>query len=355
MPRSSSPVSGVPRFVRRPLARWRQRLRTVGRQRHVWSAQWRAERDLERVVLGDHPILVGPWCSEVGYEVLYWVPFLRWVMAAYRVAPERVTVMSRGGAAPWYEGLSARYVDAFEFVSPDDLARRAQAGTHKQIEPTAFDDALGRRAAEALGLQGMRQLHPALLFRWLGPYWSGHETLGFAERHTRHARIAPPTDLPCPSLPDTYVAVKLYAARALPDTAQVRAQVDALLSALAERLPVVLLETGFDVDEHADWRVASGTPVIRVRDAMTPRINLALQTQIIGGAKLFVGTCGSLAWLAPLLGVTTIALFTDPSFLHAHLHFARRAYGRLDAGAFHPTDLGGLIAAGLGVTARVAP
>ena len=52
---------------------------------------------------------------------------------------------------------------------------------------------------------------------------------------------------------------------------------------------------------------------------MTPRNNLGVQTQIVAGAKAFVGTCGSIAWLAPRLGVDTSALFVDPKWLHAHL------------------------------------
>ena len=64
--------------------------------------EWAAERELERIVSGSGQILVGPWISEVGYEVLYWVPFLRWVSAAYRIPPERFIVMSRGGTASWY-------------------------------------------------------------------------------------------------------------------------------------------------------------------------------------------------------------------------------------------------------------
>ena len=52
------------------------------------------ERELERIVSGSGHILVGPWISEVGYEVLYWVPFLRWLKAAYRIPGDRIVVMS---------------------------------------------------------------------------------------------------------------------------------------------------------------------------------------------------------------------------------------------------------------------
>jgi len=74
-----------------------------------------------------------------------------------------------------------------------------------------------------------------------------------------------------------------------------------------------------------------------------------VQTRIIAGARMYVGTCGSLAWLAPLLGVATVPVFTDASFLHAHLHLARRVYGRVGGGAFSPIDLAGLVDAGLAI------
>ena len=66
--------------------------RTVGEQWGTWRQQWAVERDLERAIDGSAPILAGPWLSEVGYEVLYWVPFLRWVKAAYRIPDERIVV-----------------------------------------------------------------------------------------------------------------------------------------------------------------------------------------------------------------------------------------------------------------------
>jgi hypothetical protein len=42
-------------------------------------------------------------------------------------------------------------------------------------------------------------------------------------------------------------------------------------------------------------------------------------------------------------------VFTDASFLHAHLHLARRVYGRVGGGRFSPLDLTGLVDAGLAI------
>ena len=72
---------------------------------------------------------------------------------------------------------------------------------------------------------------------------------------------------------------------------------------------------------------------------MTPANNLGVQTQIIAGARAFVGTCGSLAWLAPMLGVNTSAVYVDPKWLHAHLGVMLRACHRIGAGHFAALDL----------------
>ena len=335
--------------IAQPLARWRARARRLGEQCGSWRREWEVERDLEAAVAGTEPIVVGPWLSEVGYEVLYWVPFLRWVNAAYRIPPDRVIALSRGGTASWYRGVASRYAEVFDHVSPADLAARAASGTLKQREQTDVDRRLVERATEALDLGPVRVLHPSLMFRWFAPFWSGHQSLGFVERHTRHARIDPPA-VPLPSgLPGEYVAVKFYGARSLPAEAAVRAQLRELVEGLAERHPVVQLDTGLGLDDHDDYHLGASDRVVSVSGCLEARTNLAVQTRIIAGSRLFVGTCGSLAWLAPLLGVPTIPVFTDASFLHAHLHVARRVYGRLGAGRFSPIDLSGLLEAGLSI------
>jgi hypothetical protein len=321
----------------------------MGEQWSAWQGQWALERELEAIVSGTGPIMAGPWLSEVGYEVLYWVPFLRWVAAAYRIPPTRFVAVSRGGTASWYVDVAGRYVEILDHIAPADLAARAAGGGLKQRELSDLDRQLTERVRDAAGLgQSAAVLHPSLMFRWFAPFWSGHESLSFVERHSRHARVtAPQVDLPV-ALPDEYIAVKFYAAKSLPDTPVVRAQLRQLCAALAERCPVVQLDTGLGLDDHEDIALTERRS-ISLRGHFDPRTNLAVQTRVVAGAKMFVGTCGGLAWLAPLLGVQTIPVFTDDSFLHAHLHVARRVYGRVGGGAFSPVDLSGLVESGLAI------
>lgn len=291
---------------------------------------------------------MGPWLSEVGYEVLYWVPFLRWIMAAYRIPDHRLIVMSRGGTESWYQGIGSRYIEVFDYATPEELSDQADGGALKQREMSDFDRSLVERVSRALGLDaGASVLHPSLMFRWFAPFWSGKETLGFVERHTRHARVIPP-DITLPlQLPAQYVAIKFYGARSLPDEPAVHDQLRALVDSLSTWLPVVQLETGLGLDDHADYDLRVNERVVSLSGRLDARTNLAVQTRVIAGAQMFFGTCGGLAWLAPLLGVPTVPLLLDASFLHAHLHLARRVYGRAGGGSFSPVDLRGLSDAGL--------
>ena len=96
-------------------------------------------RIIHRLHKDDLPIIVGPWLSEVGYEILYWVPFLRWVTNYRTFDPERLVIVSRGGVAPWYAGIGARYVDLFGFYTPEQVQQRHNdrmaEGEMKQLKP----------------------------------------------------------------------------------------------------------------------------------------------------------------------------------------------------------------------------
>jgi hypothetical protein len=65
-----------------------------------------------------------------------------------------------------------------------------------------------------------------------------------------------------------------------------------------------------------------------------------------------MGTCGSLAWIAPLLGVDTLAVYSQERFLLSHVFFATQAYRQLDAARFDTLDL--RAAAELGVVTEPA-
>lgn len=303
----------------------------------------RVARALRALAATDDPIIVGPWISEVGYEVLYWVPFLRWFADRYGVAPERLIAVSRGGVQSWYHGVASRYLDLLTLVDCDEFARgtaqRRSAGDQKQLESSPWERQLVSRAADTLGLDRPRVLHPGLMYQLFRSFWYGDRSLDFLLRHTDYQRMTPPPAMALPARPREYAVIKFYNGAALPDTPQVRARLRELVALVTARMPVVMLDAGFGLDEHEDYLFRDVPGVTSVRSWLTPERNLEQQTAIVAGARLFVGTCGSLAWLAPMLGVDTLAVYEDDRFLTAHLYAARYAYRQMNAARFSVVDL----------------
>jgi hypothetical protein len=338
------------RRARRPMRTLRRRKKHFDEQWGYYRTEWQIEGEIETLVGRGRLLVAGPWISEVGFETLYWIPFLHWVKAAFRLPEDRLVAVSRGGVAGWYQGLASRYVEMWDDLDPAEFARRnAERGIVKHYEPSPLDrdilDAVGRR----LGTRDFDVIHPGLMYRLFTLYWSGQRAMGFVDAHTRFTTHGAPALIDPALLPREYVAVKFYGARSLPDTPHMRAVLRSLIAALAEQLPVILLDTGLVLeDDHADYTFGGGARVISARPWMTPQTNLGVQTQIVAGACAFVGTCGSLAWLAPRLGVDTSALFVDPQWLHAHVAVAMRAYHKLGAGRFAVADLRAFDPAGAG-------
>jgi len=345
-------VSGLFSALKRPI-RDALRHRAELREQLEWSrGAWQVEREIEEAVTHGRTLVVGPWLSEVGYEALYWIPFLRWVKAAFRLDPSRVVAVSRGGVASWYEGIAGRYIEIWDEFEPAEFARRtAERGATKQLEVSDFDREVIVAVERRLGAP-VDVLHPSLMYRLFSLFWSGQRPLSFLDAHTRVEPIVPSRIIDASRLPREYVAVKFYAARSLPDTPEIRRTLAWFVDSLAERTNVVLLDTGLVLDEHADYAFGSSGRVVSAKSWMTPANNLGVQTQIIAGAQAFVGTCGSVAWLAPMLGINTSAVYVDPKWLHAHLGVALRACHRAGAGRFAALDLRALDPLGVPVHVR---
>ena len=329
------------RRVRRPVRAASRRKGQLQERWRYYQTEWSVEREIEQTIARDRLLVAGPWLSEVGFETLYWVPFLKWITTAFRVPPDRIVAVSRGGVESWYRGVAGRYVEIWSDVDPVHFARRnAGRGITKQYERSAFDNDVLEMVGKRLGTRDFDVLHPGLMYRLFTLYWSGQRAMGFVDAHAHFDTVIPPVLIDRALLPREYVAVKFYAARSMPDTPEVRSRLRAIVSALADRMPVVLLDTGLLLeDDHADYGFSTTGQVISAKPWMTPQTNLGVQTQIVAGAKAFVGTCGSIAWLAPRLGVDTSALYVDPKWLHAHLAVAMRAYHKLGAGSFAAADL----------------
>ena len=124
------------------------------------------------------------------------------------------------------------------------------------------------------------------MYRLFTLYWSGQRAMGFVDAHTRFTRMEAPRIIDPALLPREYMAVKFYAARSLPDTPLIRAQLRSMVASIARDMPVVLLDTGLVLeDDHADYAFDSGAQIVSARPWMTPQNNLGVQTQIAAGRQ----------------------------------------------------------------------
>lgn len=317
----------------------------VREQAAAFRAEWQIEREIAAVARGRGPIVAGPWLSEVGFEVLYWVPFLRWFEDRYRVDCERVVAMSRGGVAEWYGDVAGRYVEIFDHLSPEEFGRRNrerhqrdESGGQKQTTTSALDGDLIAIARSVTGIGDAAVCHPSLMYRLFNRFWFGNRALDLVLSHTRYVplTVRTPVDL---VLPERYIAAKFYTGAALPGTPESRGALRELVRVAATGMPVVMLDTGMATDEHEDYLFRDMPNVISLRERLVPSTNLGVQTAVIAGAQGFMGTCGSLAWLAPLLGVDTLAVYSEERFLVSHIFFAAQAYRQIGAARFDTLDL----------------
>jgi hypothetical protein len=305
-----------------------------------------ALRDLAALARGHGPIIAGPWLAEVGYEVLYWIPFLRWFCDAHGVRRERLVAFSRGGMDALYADVAGTYVDIFDLLSPADLAacnaerrERREGGGQKQSSIDAVDEQLLAAARTHIGLDGAAVCHPSIFFRLFRHVWHGNLPLDFLWTHTRYVRQTLDAPLPGGAPTGAFVAVKLYAGPALSTTPASRAAVREVAAQASLVSPLVLLETDLGIDEHRDFDLGGLSGVTSAAPLMTPRTNLGVQLGLISRSQAFLGTCGGLAWVAPFLGVPTVAVCDDDEALALHLFVARHAGRSVGAAEFSLLDL----------------
>jgi hypothetical protein len=304
----------------------------------------------EEVALLGHsrePIIVGPWFTETGFELLYWIPFLTWARAHANLDPSRLYIVSRGGTGSWYRQLSTNYNDVFEFYSPEEFLRRneerivSQGGRLKHRDVSLFDKEIADRVARERGLEKYRLLHPSLMYRLFNFYWRQLAPISLVEHFTSYGRLPKQAlgDL-ASALPAEYVAVKFYANGALPDTPENRAFVAQVVSELSQSSDVVVLNTGIRFDDHADYSPEVRARVHTVDHLMTPATNLDVQTRVIAGARALVSTYGGFSYLGPFVGTNTVAFYSHPTgFRFDHLDIARRVFSGLSGGSFIPIDV----------------
>jgi hypothetical protein len=277
------------------------------------------------------PVLVGPWTTEIGFELLYWIPFLRHFSKRYGGSPDRLIAISRGGVASWYDGICGRYVDLFDLMDVDTFVRKTRGREQEQggkkgsvLTHDDFERDIYRQVAGRLGLTDYAVLSPSVMYVMFRNIWRGRYSADRLLKTIDIQPMSPTCERPALPFGDPYTVVKFYESSNFavgPDTS---AFLGHLIRDLATRGPVVLLNTGARIDDHSDVDLSQLPNVFDASKLYSPRNNLEMQTAIVAHAQALHCTYGGFAYLGPLLGVPTVCYFTKPNFVGTHLDLAIR-------------------------------
>jgi hypothetical protein len=322
----------------------------------------------KRLSLDRKPICIGPWRSEVGFEGLYWVPFLLALAARVPDFWSRAVVVSRGGGSALYgrwskpepnvnadEGPTefwqpVKAVDLYTLRSVTEVRREnlkdwSDTKLQKQTRVMPWDRTVLAEAAKVAGIDGSyHTIHPSWMYWALEPFWDERMGLRDLLKLTDYQPLhKPPPPVTIDALPAQYVAVKFYGRATWPHPhPETTAFVADVVGRIAQQIPVVLLNSGHDGDEHIDMQITG--PNIHTLPALPPEVNLGVQLALIGRAQAFVGTYGGLAQVALRMGIPSLSVYgVFGGTAHAHLSLSSWLSKAMNV----PFAVGGLAECGL--------
>ena len=268
---------------------------------------------LRRLAAIDRPIVIGPWRSELGFEQLYWLPFLNWALKRYKINPDRCIALTRGGLGALYPAKQS--VDLFTLRTVDQVRLENQVDYEqrkilKQTSVTAWDTLVAQEAVERYHGKGQRfhLLHPSWMYWLFDPTWNENATL---KHVVRHCDFSPPPvpDLPKGfELPKRFVAVRFYERHTFPLHPQVVGLAREIVQGIASKYPVVLLNQQLFTDDHVDLPLTGQN--IFALPKVDPVDNLLLQAAVLARSQAFVGTYGGVAQWALLYRKPSLSFYT---------------------------------------------
>ena len=282
------------------------------------------------------PIVVGPWLREVGFEVLYWIPYLRSVLRKFAIPKERVIAISRGGVQPWYSHIADRYLDILDVMSPQEFydwtSRKNQEGDEtpphiqKAFSVDDFELSVLDRVLRKTEITDYQIIMPSAMYALMRNVWRARfggkrlETIFSYEPLARPDPVALPFEGP-------YVAVKFYVSSTFPKGLHGFAQ--NVVAQLAQRSNVVLLSNTEQLDDHNTFSLRERGAGFEIYDASrlyNPANNLAVQTALVAHAQALHGTYGGIqlswssAWKSIRPHTRAAAISRSPTWISLGKH-----------------------------------
>jgi hypothetical protein len=270
------------------------------------------------------PIVIGPFRSELGFEVLYWLPLLNWALKTYGISEDRCIALSRGGMGAFYP--AKHHVDLYALRSVDEVRREnatdyERTRLQKQTLVTDWDRVVAGEAVERASVSGAHHLlHPSWMYWLFHDYWEDQATI---QHIAKHCDFQPPAMPSLPdgfTLPEKFIAVRFYERHTFPLHEQVKEIATGIVQALAAEFPVVLLNQKIFADDHTDLPITG--PNIYTLPTVAPEQNFVLQAAVLARSQAFVGTYGGVAQWALRYQKPSLSFYTEFSgtaFAHRNL------------------------------------
>ena len=276
----------------------------------------RAHEEIISQIAHADKVVIGPWFSELGHEILYWIPFANQLLFNAGKSKNAVGTISRSGADILYRSFSNTNVNALEYYSRNDWHEMInglwlELGGQKQSSFSFEDHDVMSRVQNKnpffCNLEGEKifWLHPSTMFSMFRPFWRNDFSIGTISwlLSWPDYRFSKSHEGP------TEVGMKFYGRPSFPCNASNQDFVSKVLQDYSGRNVRIIGDSSYE-DDHPMFDLSSARPesLVQIGDYRT---NLVPQIEVCGKSATFLSTYGGLNYVPLLFGNKSIGVFSN--------------------------------------------
>lgn len=281
-------------------------------------------KDLMNEIQSADKIYFGPWYSELGFELLYAIPFLNFLKKQLSSQTNFIAI-SRGGDIPLYGEVGIENVNALRYFDKDEWEKITTEnwrilGGLKQSALTSIDLKILERVLlqEDDKSESHIILHPSMIFAIFRPYWRGNVSIESILKYL---------DFPITQGPEkkinNRVFVKLYSRPSLEASIL---EIDKVIESLADfrKKDFLICNQQEYSDDHELFMNEIGKFAnFRSFAANNFEDNLHIQLDLMKSCSQSVVTYGGLSYFPLFFGNDSVGIFQDSTkFAKCHLSLA---------------------------------
>jgi len=274
------------------------------------------EENLLEKLSSAEKIIVGPWFSELGHEVLYWIPLLNLLFKTADRSTSDIISISRSGAEVLYKPFSGTNINALNFYSQPDWHSMIdsvwiQLGGQKQSafsfeENTILGDVLDvNKMSENIDSNNIFWMHPSIMFSMFRPFWRNN----FSVESIQSLLDWPNYEYLLDQKEFVDYGMKFYSRPSFLMNEPNQNLVSDIIKHFATKDYKIIGNTVYS-DDHDMFKL-DGVISNRIIKIQNYERNLESQIILASNCKKFISTYGGLNYLPLLNGVESIGLYSN--------------------------------------------